>query len=1246
MNSPHFNILSRLAPATRSVANARRFLACTALGLALASATNGSAQTITASTQYSDSHLVFDNTQIQVGGAVFGNADTHDGIPFSLWSPPFTTPIALGEGVTVDGSSTWAGPVNSLGGDMQYNYVLYGAGNAATSLTFNGLDSSKKYLIQIGFCDKRVGSYPYNVTATLTLSDGTTGTASLAIGAAPTADDFALLSASVAGSTSLRLDLPTASNGVGPIVGGLSVHRYGPPAAPTGLEAVAGAGVVVLNWVATPEAGGYIVKRSTTSGAELEIGTASAATYTDHAVVSGTTYYYVVSATNSEGEGANSTEVSAMPTATKGNQTITFALGTELSKTMLDAPFADPATASSGLPVTYTSDNTSVATVDAASGLVTLVGAGTAQILANQAGDASFNPAPQAAQTLTVSRVEQTLTFTRGLMVSKHWSEASFEDPAMASSGLAVSYSSDNTGVATVDAASGLVTLVGQGTAQILADQAGDGRYNPAAQVAQTLTVGNLGATASNSTSHIVFENTGTLLGAAVFGNAGTYDGIAFSQWSPPFTAPYAMSDGVSVVGSPTWAGPTNSLGGDAQYNYVLYTAGNAPGSLTISGFDSNNKYVIQIGFCDKRVGSYPYSVDASVTLSDGTTGTTPLAIGAASTADDYALMTATVSGTTSLLVDLPTALNGVGAIVGGFSVHRFARPVAPAGLEAVAGAGVVVLNWTAAPEATVYNVKRSTTSGTEVLIGTTSATTYADHAVASGTPYYYVVSATNGEGEGENSTEVSATPTAAKGNQTITFALGLELSKTMLDAPFADLATASSGLPARYASDNTGVATVDADTGLVTLVGEGTARILADQAGDASFNPAPQAAQTLTVSKVDQTLTFARGLLLNKHWSEVPFEDPATASSGLPVSYSSDNTGVATVDANTGVVTLVGQGTAQILADQAGDERFNPAPQVAQALTVGNVGATTVSSASHIVFENTGTLLGGGVFGTAGTYDGIPFSLWSAPFTNPFAMSGGVSVLGSSSLDRTTGGLGGDGQYATATFSSSNAGGALTVTGLDSGKQYRFQVGFCDKRVGQYPYAVTATLTLSDSSTGTTPLAIGAVPTADDYALITVRASGTTSLQLDLPTATNGVGPIIAGFSVHEVTAGTDYDSWLSSDFGAPFTDTDPTHDPDHDGMTNWQEYAFGLNPTTGSSVNPLSQTNGLRSGTFSYTRRANSGLTYRVVYSSNLLLWTEDALALQTPATALDGIETVAVKLSAGVPLAGKLFIRMEAQ
>jgi hypothetical protein len=86
-------------------------------------------------------------------------------------------------------------------------------------------------------------------------------------------------------------------------------------------------------------------------------------------------------------------------------------LGLTVSKPWNNSAFADGATATSGLTVIYSSDNESVATVDA-SGTVTLTGVlGTANILANQPGDANFNPAPQVSQELTVTKATPVITW-------------------------------------------------------------------------------------------------------------------------------------------------------------------------------------------------------------------------------------------------------------------------------------------------------------------------------------------------------------------------------------------------------------------------------------------------------------------------------------------------------------------------------------------------------------------------------------------------------------------------------------------------------------------------------------------------------------------------------------------------------------------------------------------------------------------------------------------------------------------
>jgi pectin methylesterase-like acyl-CoA thioesterase len=86
------------------------------------------------------------------------------------------------------------------------------------------------------------------------------------------------------------------------------------PAAPA-LSASAGVNQVVLTWSATPTATSYNLKRSTVSGGfYVTITNTSANGYLDAGLVNGTTYYYVVTALNSQGESVNSSEANATPT--------------------------------------------------------------------------------------------------------------------------------------------------------------------------------------------------------------------------------------------------------------------------------------------------------------------------------------------------------------------------------------------------------------------------------------------------------------------------------------------------------------------------------------------------------------------------------------------------------------------------------------------------------------------------------------------------------------------------------------------------------------------------------------------------------------------------------------------------------------------------------------------------------------------------------------------------------------------
>jgi fibronectin type 3 domain-containing protein len=105
------------------------------------------------------------------------------------------------------------------------------------------------------------------------------------------------------------------------------------PNAPT-VAASAGNANVALSWTVPANGGsaitGYKMYRGTTSGGETLLTSVGASTtsYADNSASNGTTYYYQVTATNSIGEGARSTETSATPMTTPGAATLTASAGT------------------------------------------------------------------------------------------------------------------------------------------------------------------------------------------------------------------------------------------------------------------------------------------------------------------------------------------------------------------------------------------------------------------------------------------------------------------------------------------------------------------------------------------------------------------------------------------------------------------------------------------------------------------------------------------------------------------------------------------------------------------------------------------------------------------------------------------------------------------------------------------------------------------------------------------------------
>ena len=175
------------------------------------------------------------------------------------------------------------------------------------------------------------------------------------------------------------------------------------------------------------------------------------------------------------------------------------------------------------------------------------------------------------------------------------------------------------------------------------------------------------------------------------------------------------------------------------------------------------------------------------------------------------------------------------------------------------------------------------------------------------------------------------------KCSQTITFPS--IPTKTFGDPSFnLNVTSANNTIPITYSSSNTNVATVSSN-GTVSIVGAGNATITASQAGDSNYNAATPVSQTLTVNKSNQTITFPS--ISTKTFGDPSFNPGATASSNLPVTYTSSNTSIATVVGS--LVNIIGAGSVTITANQAGNSNYNAATPISQTFTV-NKGNQTIN--------------------------------------------------------------------------------------------------------------------------------------------------------------------------------------------------------------------------------------------------------------------------------------------------------------
>lgn len=198
-------------------------------------------------------------------------------------------------------------PARTFGPAPAAPSALTSGGTTSTSTNLTWSDNSAN---ESGFkIERKLGSGSYSVIA----SPGANTTSYAATGLAPASTyTFRVTATNVIGDSA-------PSNEV------VVTTLFGIPSAPTGLTATAGNASVSLDWADTAGAGSYTIRYGTSPGSyPNSLAGLTSSSGNVSALSNGTSYYFVVTASNANGTGAASAEVTATPSAGGGGSVVLY----------------------------------------------------------------------------------------------------------------------------------------------------------------------------------------------------------------------------------------------------------------------------------------------------------------------------------------------------------------------------------------------------------------------------------------------------------------------------------------------------------------------------------------------------------------------------------------------------------------------------------------------------------------------------------------------------------------------------------------------------------------------------------------------------------------------------------------------------------------------------------------------------------------------------------------------------------
>lgn len=573
---------------------------------------------------------------------------------------------------------------------------------------------------------------------------------------------------------------------------------------------------------------------------------------------------------------------------------------------------------------TITVDSSSSAVCSISAGVVSIIGAGTCTLNANQAGNGFYAPATQVQQTFSVAKQDQTLSFTSTAPTNAVVDGNTYTVAGTSTSGGSVAFSiaPGSSNVCTITAE--VVTFRGAGTCTVLANQAGNANWNGATQISQTINVGK-GAQTINFTSTIPTN--------AVVG------------WSTyTVTATGGASDNARVFASTTTAVCT--IAG----NVVTFLAS---GACEITANQAGNDDYLAAPEVTQTiaVGAGTQAINFTSTIPTNAVVGGPTYSVSASGGASGKPVTFSVTSTTicSISAGVVTFLAAGDCVVEANQAGTANWNPATAATQTITvgkGTQVILFTSTAPTNAVVDGSTYTVTaaggqSGKSVVISVSSPSVCSiNNGVVSFLTAGDCVVAANQDGNDDwnASNENTQTISVGKGAQVVAFTSAAPTGVRVDDSAYTPTATGgASGNAVTLSIAPSSSVICEINNGEVSFHAVGSCVLELNQAGDPNYVAASQVTQTITVAKGLQTITKTSTDPIDAVVAGATYTPTFNGgASGSAVVVTISSATAARCEILNGTISFISAGDCDVVVNQPGNANYEAAPELTFTISVG----------------------------------------------------------------------------------------------------------------------------------------------------------------------------------------------------------------------------------------------------------------------------------------------------------------------